>query len=223
MNMNNIKLLEKVEKLSKEKKDKEYQEKVKEIIPLIKKINEVKNELITNEYFDKISTETIKNNIIFIYEFDKGIYKFNPNILELKEILNNDFNVTMIDSKEIETFRKILEKLVDFKRIIFEFYPMKEEIIRFFYILNLCYTNDLIDKDTVDFYLKKLNENLCFDESCQINCFDCVSIECHQFEYSNCDYDINNFCLYIIVSEANLNVIKEIEKQLEEKIDKIII
>lgn len=161
MNMNNIKLLEKVEKLSKEKKDKEYQEKVKEIIPLIKKINKVKNELITNEYFNKISTETIKNNIIFIYEFDKGIYKFNPNILELKEILNNDFNITMIDSTEIETFRKILEKLVDFKRIIFEFYPMKEEIIRFFYILNLCYTNDLIDKDTVDFYLKKLNENLC--------------------------------------------------------------
>lgn len=61
------------------------------------------------------------------------------------------------------------------------------------------------------------------DESCQINCFDCVSIEYHQFGYSNCDYDVNNFCQYIIVSEENLEIIKDVEKQLEEKIDKIII
>lgn len=229
MNMENTKLLEKVEKLSKEKKDKEYQEKLKKVIPLIKKINEVKNELITNKYSNTILTEIIENNIVFTYEFNKGIHKFNPNTLELKEILNNNFNVTMMDSTEIEMFINILEKLVNLKKIIFEFYPMKEEIIRFFYILNLCYINDFIDEYTLDFYIKKLNENLCFNSSCRINCFDCISIyfDCisigNELEYSSCDYDVNNFYKYIIVSEANLKVIKEIEKQLEEKIDKIII
>lgn len=223
MNMNNIKLLEKVEKLSKEKEDKEHQEKLKKVVPLIKKINEIKNELITNEYSNKILTEIIENNIVFTCEFNKEIYKFNPNTLELKEILNNDFNVTMINSTEIERFRKILEKLVSLKRTIFEFYPMKEEIIRFFYILNLCYTNNFIDEYTVNVYLKKLNENLYFNKSCQINCFDYISIEYHEFGYLNCDYDVNNFCQYIIVSEENLEIIKDVEKQLEEKIDKIII
>ena len=59
MNMENAKLLEKVVNLCKEKENKEYQEKLKEAMPFIDKINKMKNELLTNEYSNRILNEMI--------------------------------------------------------------------------------------------------------------------------------------------------------------------
>lgn len=228
MNMNNIALLEKVEKLSKEKKDKEYQEKLKKAMPFIEKISKIKNELLTNEYSNKVLNKMIEEKIDFKFNHKQiDSFKFNFDYFILEEILRNNFDKSFIDSHSIEDLRKMVSLLINIKKIIFDIYPIKEEMINFFNILNLCYSNKIIDSETINSYLLTLNENLHFNER-YAKCYFSNSFskniyieEPRNFNESFSNYDYNEFTKYIIISEANLQVIKKIEKQLEEKINKI--
>ena len=139
MNMNNIALLEKVEKLSKEKKDKEYQEKLKKAMPFIEKISKIKNELLTNEYSNKVLNKMIEEKIDFKFNHKQiDSFKFNFDYFILEEILRNNFDKSFIDSHSIEDLRKMVSLLINIKKIIFDIYPIKEEMINFFNILNNC-------------------------------------------------------------------------------------
>lgn len=226
MNMENTKLLEKVINLSKEKKDKEYQEKLKKAMPFIEKISKIKNELLTNEYSNKILNEIIEKRIRFEFKHDEiDYFNFNIDYVSLEKLLQNNFNKLFINSYSVEKIKKILKMLINVKKVIFYIYPIKEEIVRFFNILNLCSSNNIIDYNTIDSYLLTLNENLHFNRhylECYLNKSSLKNIYIKYREYSS-SFDDDEFLKYIIVSEENLQVMKEIEKQLEEKIDKIII
>lgn len=166
MNMENAKLLEKVEKISKEKEDKEYQEKLKRVMPFINKISKIKNELLANEYSNKILKEIIRDKINFKFEhYEIDSFGFNINYMLLEGLLQNNFNKSSINSYSIEKIKGILKMLVDVKKVIFNVYPIKEEMVRFFNILNLCYSNKIIDGETINSYLLTLNENLHFNEN----------------------------------------------------------
>lgn len=230
MNMENAKLLEKVEKISKEKEDKEYQEKLKRVMPFINKISKIKNELLANEYSNKILKEIIRDKINFKFEhYEIDSFGFDINYMLLEGLLQNNFNKSSINSYSIEKIKGILKMLVDVKKVIFNVYPIKEEMVRFFNILNLCYSNKIIDGETINSCLLTLNENLHFNENyakCYLSNSFSKNIyieEPRKVNESFSHYDYNEFPKYIVVSEANLQVIKEIEKQLEEKIDKVVI
>lgn len=228
MNMENTKLLEKVVNLCEKKENKEYQEKLKKVMPFIDKISKMKNELLTNEYSNKVLNKMIEEKIDFKFnhkEIDSFKFKFDYSIL--KEILRNNFDKSFINSHSIEDIRKMVSLLINIKKIIFDIYPIKEEMINFFNILNLCYSNKIIDSETINSYLLTLNENLHFNEK-YAKCYFSNSFskniyieEPRNLNESFSHYDYNEFTKYIVISEANLQVIKKIEKQLEEKINKI--
>jgi hypothetical protein len=226
MNMDNIKLLEKVEKLSKEKEDKEYQEKLKKAMPFIDKISKIKNELFANEYSNKVLKEIIEKRINFKFEHDEiDYFKFNINYRLLEGILQNNFNKSSIKSYSIEKIKEVEKMLIDIKKVIFYIYPIKEEIVRFFNILSLCSSNNIIDSKTIDSYLLTLKDTLHFNENyspCYLNKSSSKNIYITYRGYS-VSFDDDEFIKYIIVSEENLEIIKDVEKQLEEKIDKFIV
>lgn len=228
MNMENTKLLEKVVNLCEKKENKEYQEKLKKVMPFIDKISKMKNELLTNEYSNKVLNKMIEEKIDFKFshkEIDSFKFKFDYSIL--KEILRNNFDKSFINSHSIEDIRKMVSLLINIKKIIFDIYPIKEEMIIFFNILNLCYSNKIIDSETINSYLLTLNENLHFNEK-YAKCYFSNSFskniyieEPRNLNESFSHYNYNEFTKYIVISEENLQVIKKIEKQLEEKINKI--
>ena len=115
--------------------------------------------------------------------------------------------------------------LIDIKKVIFYIYPIKEEIVRFFNILSLCSSNNIIDSKTIDSYLLTLKDTLHFNENYSPCCLNKSSSKNIYIAYRgySASFDDDEFIKYIIVSEANLKIIKDVEKQLEEKIDKIII
>lgn len=224
MNMENAKLLEKVINLSKEKENKEYQEKLKKAMPFIDEISKIKNELLINECSNKALNEIIEKRIMFKFEHNE-IDSFNLSIDYhiLERILQNNFDKLFVDSYSIEKIKKIVNMLIDVKKVIFYIYPIKEEIVRFFNILNLCSYNNIIDHKTIDSYLLTLNDNLHFSYStCYLNKSSSKNIYIKDREYSS-SFDNDEFLKYIVVSEANLKIIKDVEKQLEKKIDKIVI
>lgn len=228
MNMENAKLLEKVVNLCKEKENKEYQEKLKEAMPFIDKINKMKNELLTNEYSNRILNEMIKEKNSFEFEHDEiDSFDFRIDYSILEKIFRNNFDKSFINSYSIEDIKKMANLLINIKKVIFDIYPMKEEMIRFFTILKLCYSNKIIDSETINSYLLTLNENLHFNAK-YVRCYFGNSFskniyieEPRNINESFSHYDYNEFPKYIVVSESNLQVIKKIEKQLEEKINKI--
>lgn len=197
-------------------------------MPFIDKISKMKNELLTNEYSNKVLNKMIEEKIDFKFnhkEIDSFKFKFDYSIL--KEILRNNFDKSFINSHSIEDIRKMVSLLINIKKIIFDIYPIKEEMINFFNILNLCYSNKIIDSETINSYLLTLNENLHFNEK-YAKCYFSNSFskniyieEPRNLNESFSHYDYNEFTKYIVISEANLQVIKKIEKQLEEKINKI--
>lgn len=224
MDMENAKLLEKVINLSKEKENKEYQEKLKKAMPFMDEISKIKNELLTNEYSNKALNEIIEKRIMFKFEHNE-IDSFNLSIDYhiLERILQNNFDKLFVDSYSIEKIKKIVNMIIDVKKVIFYIYPIKEEIVRFFNILNLCSYNNIIDHKTIDSYLLTLNDNLHFSYStCYLNKSSSKNIYIKDREYSS-SFDNDEFLKYIVVSEANLKIIKDVEKQLEKKIDKIVI
>ena len=226
MNMENAKLLEKVINLSKEKENKEYQEKLKKAMPFINEISKIKNELLTNEYYNKVLNEIIEKKINF--EFEHNEINSSDSIINyfiLKEILQNNFTKSFINSYSIERIQKIVNMLIDVKKVILYIYPIKEEMVRFFNILNLCYCNKIIDKNTTVSHLLTLNDNLHFNKKypvCYLDVSSSKNIYVNDREYFS-SFNDDEFIKYIVVSEENLQVIKEIEKQLEEKINKIVI
>ena len=92
---------------------------------------------------------------------------------------------------------------------------------KFFDILNFCLDKNLIDGDTINSYLNQLNNNLYFYGLHKGNgllnlCCGKITIDRRDFYSRN-----RNLFKYIIVSKENLDVIKDIERQLEEKINQI--
>ena len=70
MEMNNIKLMEKVQKLAKDIENKKYQEDLKKAAPLIKKINEMKEEILKDESSKQKAKSIIKNGIDFYFNLN---------------------------------------------------------------------------------------------------------------------------------------------------------
>lgn len=129
MNMENAKLLEKVINLSKEKENKEYQEKLKKAMPFIDEISKIKNELLINECSNKALNEIIEKRIMFKFEHNE-IDSFNLSIDYhiLERILQNNFDKLFVDSYSIEKIKKIVNMLIDVKKVIFYIYPIKQKL-----------------------------------------------------------------------------------------------
>ena len=87
--------------------------------------------------------------------------------------------------------------------------------------MNFCLNKNIIDNDTITFYLDQLNNNLCFYVLYTKNYFLGLcdgKIAIHRKGVSSSD---PNLFKYIIVTKENLDAIKDIEGQLEEKINQI--
>lgn len=138
------------------------------------------------------------------------MFLFNVDYIFLEGLFQNNFNKLFINFYSIEKIKKILKMLIDVKKVIFYIYPIKEEIVRFFNILNLCYCNKFIDKNTIVSYLLTLNDNLHFNENYPACYFDISSsknIYINDKEYFS-SFNDDEFLKYIIVSEENLKVMK---------------
>ena len=228
MEMNNIKLMEKVQKLAKDIENKKYQEDLKKAAPLIKKINEMKEEILKDESSKQKAKSIIKNGIDFYFNLnDYNNQDIHNSIFDLEKFLNNDIDESILSCYSVDYIEEILNAFISLKTLIFKIYPAKEEIQRFFAILNFCSNNNLIDRETINSYLLTLNENLHFNAK-YVRCYFGNSFskniyieEPRNINESFSHYDYNEFTKYIVISEENLQVIKKIEKQLEEKINKI--
>lgn len=127
-----------------------------------------------------------------------------------------------MDCYNVEDIEEILNMFINLKTLILNIYPVKEEIKRFFDILNFCFEKEFIDYETICYYLTQLNNNLCFNEidkgTYSLSSFNYkIAIYCQDFCFKSFD-----LFQYIVVSKENLQVIKDVERQLEEKINQII-
>lgn len=222
MEMNNIELMEKVEKLAKDIENKKYQENFEKVTPLVKKINEIKEEILKDKSSQQKAKEIIEKGINFYFDFNNyDNQDINILIFDLEEFLNNDIDESIVAYYSIDYIKKILNAFISLKILLFEIYPVKEEIQRFFNILNFCLNKNIIDNDTITFYLDQLNNNLCFYVLYTKNYFLGLcdgKIAIHRKGISSSD---PNLFKYIIVTKENLNIIKDVERQLEEKIKQI--
>lgn len=222
MEMNNIELMEKVEKLAKDIENKKYQENFEKVTPLVKKINEIKEEILKDKSSQQKAKEIIEKGINFYFDFNNyDNQDINILIFDLEEFLNNDIDKSIVAYYSIDYIKKILNAFISLKILLFEIYPVKEEIQRFFNILNFCLNKNIIDNDTITFYLDQLNNNLCFYVLYTKNYFLGLcdgKIAIHRKGISSSD---PNLFKYIIVTKENLNIIKDVERQLEEKIKQI--
>lgn len=222
MEMNNIELMEKVEKLAKDIENKKYQENFEKVIPLVKKINEIKEEILKDKSSQQKAKEIIEKGINFYFDFNNyDNQDINILIFDLEEFLNNDIDESIIAYYSIDYIKNILKAFISLKILLFEIYPVKEEIQRFFSILNFCLNKNIIDDDTITFYLDQLNNNLCFHVLYTKNYFLGLcdgKIAIYRKGVSSSDHDLFK---YIIVTKENLDVIKDVERQLEEKINQI--
>lgn len=222
MEINNIELMEKVQKLAKDIENKKYQEDFKRVTPLVEKINEIKEEILKDKSYSQKAKEIIEKGIDFYFDLNNyDNQDINILIFDLEEFLDNDIDESIISYHSIDYIKEILNAFISLKVLMFEIYPAKEEIQRFFDILNFCLDKNLIDGDTIKSYLNQLNNNLYFYGLHKGNgllnlCCGKITIDRRDFYSRN-----RNLFKYIIVSKENLDVIKDIEKQLEEKINKI--
>ena len=222
MEMNNIKLMETVQKLAKDIENKKYQEDLKKAAPLIKKINEMKEEILKDESSKQKAKSIIKNGIDFYFNLnDYNNQDIHNSIFDLEKFLNNDIDESILSCYSVDYIEEILNAFISLKTLIFKIYPAKEEIQRFFAILNFCSNNNLIDHDTINSYLTQLNNSLCFYVLYKGNCLlQLFNDEIIIYRRDFCSRSRDLF-EYIIVTKENLNAIKNIERQLEEKINQI--
>ena len=97
MTMNNIELMEKIQKLAKDIENKKYQENFEKVTPLIKKINEIKEEILKDKSSKQKAREIIEKGIDFYFDFNNyDNQDINILISDLEEFLDNNIDESII-------------------------------------------------------------------------------------------------------------------------------
>lgn len=112
MEMNNIELMEKVEKLAKDIKNKKYQENFEKVTPLVKKINEIKEEILKDKSSQQKAKEIIEKGINFYFDFNNyDNQDINILIFDLEEFLNNDIDESIVAYYSIDYIKKNIKRI----------------------------------------------------------------------------------------------------------------